>query len=112
MLIISMRFFDAGRSASVSLMAGRAAELLRIVNLQQLGLRMAENACAYSSGFFSPLAIIEAGVIFSGSRVFMWQDSQRSTILASATLICTIAGSHSSAFFFRPSICCGVRSTI
>jgi hypothetical protein len=42
----------------------------------------------------------------------MWQDSQRSTIFASATLICTIAGSQSAVFFFSPSICCGVRSTM
>ena len=48
-----------------------------------------------------------AAVIRSGSRAFMWQDSQRSTMLASATLICTILGSHSSVFFFRPSIWVG-----
>ena len=60
------------------------------------------NALAYSSGRFAPLAVIAATVTFSGSRVFMWQDSQRSTILASATLICTIAGSHSVARLFSP----------
>ena len=53
------------------------------------------NASAYSSGFFSPLAVMAAAVIFSGSRVPMWQDSQRSTMLASATLIWTIVGSQS-----------------
>ena len=40
-LVVSMRFLRARGRASVSLMAGRAAELLRIVNPQQFGLRMA-----------------------------------------------------------------------
>src|SRR5579859_5690710 len=36
--VISVRLLDAGGRAPVALMTGRAAELLRIVNLQQLRL--------------------------------------------------------------------------
>ena len=35
--VIAMSFFDAGGGAPIALMAGRASELVRIVNLQQLG---------------------------------------------------------------------------
>ena len=38
-------------------------------------------AFAYSSGFF-PLNDIDAAVNLTGSRMPMWQDSQRSTMLA------------------------------
>ena len=92
MLIVSVRLLHAGRGAAVALVAGRAAELVGIVHLQHSGSGWLTKARAYSSGFFSPLAVMDAGVIFSGSRMPMWQDSQRSTMLASATLICTIFG--------------------
>src|SRR5512143_4059933 len=68
-------------------------------------------ARAYSSGRFAPFGLIDAAVSFSGSRIPMWQDSQRSTMFASATLILTILGSQSLVFFLRPSIWVGVRDT-
>ena len=48
MLVISVRLFDAGGGASIALVAGRTAKLLRIVNLQQLRLGMAdERLCVF-----------------------------------------------------------------
>ncbi len=68
-------------------------------------------AFAYSSGFF-PRNDIDAAVNLIGSRMPMWQDSQRSTILASGTLICWICGVQASVLFCRPLICAAVRSTM
>src|SRR2546430_5398073 len=39
--IIAMRLFNAGGGAPIALVARRAAELVRIVNLQELGFRVA-----------------------------------------------------------------------
>src|SRR5207302_11077796 len=38
--IVAVRFFDAGGGASISLMARGTAELVRIVNLQEIGFRV------------------------------------------------------------------------
>src|SRR5207249_10429599 len=40
--IIAMRLFNAGGGAPIALVARRAAELVRIVNLQELGFRRSE----------------------------------------------------------------------
>ena len=39
--IVTVRFFDASSGASITLVARRTAELVRIVNLQEIGLRVA-----------------------------------------------------------------------
>src|ERR1700730_11624296 len=40
MLIVAMGFLDAGGGTSIALMARRAAELVRVMNLQKIGLGM------------------------------------------------------------------------
>ena len=106
-LVVAVSFFDAGGGASIALVARRAAELVGIVHLQQFRVGMAGEGVGILVGLLLALEVMTAAVILSGSRASMWQDSQRSTMLASATLICTILGSQSSVFFCRPSICVG-----
>jgi hypothetical protein len=55
----SVRLLDAGSGAAIALVAGRTAELVRIMSLQQLGSGWLVKARAYSSGFF-PFGVIAA----------------------------------------------------
>ncbi len=100
-LVIPVRLLDAGGGASVALMAGRAAELVRIVNLQKFRLGMTDERVRIFIRLLLAFCRHRGRVILIGSRVSMWQDSQRSTMFASATLICTIVGSQSAALLLQ-----------
>src|ERR1700730_10678334 len=53
MLIVAMGFFHAGGGASIALMARRAAELVRVMNLQKIGLGMTGESASILVWFFA-----------------------------------------------------------
>src|SRR5438445_2234288 len=51
--IVAVRFFNAGGGASISLVARRTAELVRIVSLQKIGFRVAGEGAGVFVGLFA-----------------------------------------------------------
>ena len=58
-LVIAVRFFNAGGGAAIALMAGRAAELVGIVNLQQLRFRMTDKCLRIFVGLLFALRFMK-----------------------------------------------------
>src|SRR5262249_10024993 len=52
-LVIAVSFFNTGGGASVTLVAWRAAKLVRVVNLQEIGFRMAGEGTSILVGLFA-----------------------------------------------------------
>src|SRR5712664_2915255 len=111
MLVVAVGFFDACGGAAIALTARRAAKFVRVVGLQQIGLGMAGERVSVLIGLFA-FEDMAAAVSLTGSRTPMWQDSQRSTMLASGTLIWRIFGSQASVLSSKPASCEGVRLTM
>ena len=62
-LVIAVRFFDAGGSAAIALVAGRATEFVGIMGLQQFRLGMAGEGARVLVRLLLALAVMTAAVI-------------------------------------------------
>ena len=110
-LVVAVRLLDARSGAPIALVAGRAAELVGIVNLQQRRVRMADEGLGVVVRRLGALALMKRRSLHGFARAHVAGFAAVDDICFGDVDLLD-RGSRSSVFFSSPAICAGVRSTM